>query len=397
MTKALTDNVLKRGRTIGFLGGGQLARMAAVEARRLGYRTAVLDPNAEGPGAEVSDDVEVGAWNDLQAALRLAQRCDVLTLDTEHIPAINLKKLEAICPVHPGFETLSVVQDRRFQREFLQQLGLPQPEYRVIDSDEDVEHAKQELGCPCILKSRTCGYDGKGQTRVEDATSGRAARRAINDVSAVLEAFVHFECELSVVLARDFQGNVESYPIIKTVQKNHALRLALLPAGVSAAIEEQALRIARRIAEALNYVGVIAVEMFLTKDGTLLINELAPRTHNSGHTTLGSSATSQFEQHVRAIAGLPLGASSVYRPCVLVNLFGDLWQSGEPDWSVIDGCSRAKLHLYGKRAAKPGRKMGHVLLFAPSAADNSAETLRELEAEGEALLATLEARSIGPR
>ena len=371
--------------------------MAAVEARRLGYRTAVLDPNAQGPGAQVVDDVEVGAWNDVNAALRLAKRCDVLTLDTEHIPAETLQAVEKLRPVHPGSQILRIIQDRRLQREFLQQLGLPQPEFRVIDTDDDVELGKQELGCPAILKTRTCGYDGKGQKRVEKETSGRDARACLSNAPAVMEAFVDFECELSLLLGRDRAGNIKPYPIVKTVQKNHALRLALLPAFVAPDIEERAVSIARLIVEALDYVGVIAIELFLTRDGALLINELAPRTHNSGHTTLGSSATSQFEQHVRAIAGLPLGTPDLHRPCVLLNLFGDSWQNGEPDWSVIDSCPRAKLHLYGKQEAKPGRKMGHVLLYARSTEGaSSAEALRALEAEGEALLSDLENNSAQP-
>lgn len=350
------------GATIGVLGGGQLGRMLALEARRMGYRVAVLDPDPAGPGAQLADELVQGAWDDAAAALELARRCDVITLETEHIPASVIEALEPVCPVRPGATTMAVIQDRLRQREFLARHQLPQAPHRGVGNLAALEAALAELGAPAILKTRRFGYDGRGQARVEAPAGCAAAWEAIGAQPAMLEGYIDFRCEVSVVLARDAAGRVAAWPLAENEHRRHVLHLTVAPARLPAALAADAVALATRVAEALDYVGVLAVEMFVTGDGGLLVNEVAPRVHNSGHYTFGASVTSQFEQHLRAICGLPLGDPALPRPAVMLNLLGDLWARGEPDWGQVFRHPGAKLHLYGKAAARPGRKMGHVVV-----------------------------------
>lgn len=354
-------SVIQPGSTIGIIGGGQLARMIALEARRMGYRIAVLDPDGEGSAAQVSDLHVPGDLDDLSAARKLAACADVVTIDTEHVPADLLAALESVVSVRPGANVLRVVQDRLRQREFLAAHDLPQPRFASIACAEDIATAAATVGFPAVLKTRHEGYDGKGQARVGSASELEAAWRALGRPLATLEAFVSFTREISVILARGVDGRIRFYPIAENRHRDHILHTSLAPAECNAQQIARAESIGARIATALGHVGMMAVELFETAEGGLLVNEIAPRTHNSGHYTFGACATSQFEQHVRAICGLPLGDPTLLQPAVMLNLLGDLWRDGEPDWDGLLADPRARLHVYGKNRAMPGRKMGHVL------------------------------------
>ncbi len=351
------------GGTLGIIGGGQLARMMALEARRMGYRVAVLDPEPDGSAGQVADHAVQGAFDDVEAGDRLAVQADVVTLDTEHVPAPLLERIEATTPVRPSAAVMRVVQDRLEQRRFLEAIGAPQPRYAPFSDAQGFREATAAVGYPCVLKTRREGYDGKGQVRIGSEADLEGARRAVGRAPALVEAFVDFEKEISVLLARDLEGNVRFYPLAENTHRRHILHTSRVPARVPAALVAQAAELGARIAAALGHVGVMAVELFVTRDGRLLVNEIAPRPHNSGHYTFGACVTSQFEQHVRAVCGLPLGDPTLLRPAVMVNLLGDLWRAGEPDWGVVLRHPEARLHLYGKREARDGRKMGHVLVL----------------------------------
>jgi len=390
------------GATIGVLGGGQLGRMMALAARRMGYRVVVLDPSPRCPTAQVADGVVVGALDDLEAARHLAKQVDVITLDTEHVPADVLDELARIVPVRPGAGVLRTIQDRLTQKQFLDGLGMPQATWAPVGSAGELDAALALVGRPAILKVRRAGYDGKGQARVEPApetegasgrwqpgpetegasgrwqpgpeTEGASGRwqpgvdavealAKLRGEPAVAEALVRFTREISVVLARGLGGEIQIYPIAENVHRRHVLHTTRAPAPMPETQRARAEGIAVTIAEALDHVGVLAVEMFELPDGQLLVNELAPRTHNSGHYTYGACVTSQFEQHVRAVCGLPLGDPRAMSGAVMLNLIGDLWQAGPPAWCEVLARPEARLHLYGKDAPAPGRKMGHVLLL----------------------------------
>lgn len=351
------------GGTIGIIGGGQLARMIALEARRMGYRVVVLDPEPEGPAAQVADISITGAFDNIEAARTLAAHSDVITLDTEHVPADLLEQLETLKPIRPSANVLRIVQDRLEQRRFLEAQGVPQPRHASFANAESLRAAASVVGFPCILKTRRSGYDGKGQARAGQVAELEEAWRALGQPPALVESFVDFEKEVSVLLARDLDGNVRFYPIAENVHRRHILHTSRVPARIPPEIASQAETLGARIASALGHVGMMAVELFVTRDGGLLVNEIAPRTHNSGHYTFGGCATSQFEQHVRAICGLPLGDPSLLRPAVMLNLLGDLWRDGQPDWHIVLSHPTARLHLYAKKRPYAGRKMGHVVIL----------------------------------
>nr|HEX4318290.1 5-(carboxyamino)imidazole ribonucleotide synthase [Kofleriaceae bacterium] len=358
------DAPLYPGATIGVLGGGQLGRMMALAARRMGYRIVVLDPSARCPTAQVADGVVIGALDDIAAAKHLARQVDVITLDTEHVPAELLAELDAIAPVRPGASVLRTIQDRLTQKTFLDGLGLPQATWADAGGGAGaaLDAALARVGRPAIVKVRRAGYDGKGQVRIEPGADAAAAVAALRGEPAVAEAVVPFRREISVVLARGLTGDIRIYPIAENVHRRHILHTTRAPAPMADAQRARAEAIATTIANALHHVGVMAVEMFELADGALLVNEIAPRTHNSGHYTYGACATSQFEQHVRAVAGLPLGDPRALSGAVMVNLIGDLWTGGAPPWELLLAHPEARLHLYGKDAPAPGRKMGHVVL-----------------------------------
>lgn len=355
---------IRPGATLGVLGGGQLARMFAFEARRMGYHIAVVDPDADASGMQLADKRVVGAFDDLRAAHQLASESAVVTLDTEHIPFEILESIEKKTIVRPSSAVLRVVQDRGRQRAFLAAQHLPQTPHAFVSSLEDLQRHAPTIGFPCILKTCRSGYDGKGQVRIHKADELKKAWLSIQQVPAVLEAFVEFTKEISILLVRGVDGETRFYPIAENEHRNHILHITRAPAEVSEKVVHQAQQMGSQIASALGHVGMMAVELFVTQNDELFVNEIAPRTHNSGHYTLGGCATSQFEQHVRAVCGLPLGDTTLARPAVMLNLLGDLWARGEPDWQVVLKHPEAHLHLYGKRAARPGRKMGHVLVLA---------------------------------
>ena len=355
--------VLGPGSTIGVLGGGQLGRMMAIEAKRMGYRVVVLDPSARCPTGQVADGVVVGALDDLASAQHLARQVDVITLDTEHVPAELLAELEKIVCVRPGASVLGTINDRQIQKQFLDRIGLPQAAWAPASTETELEAALKKLGRPAILKVRSLGYDGKGQVRIEEGADANAELVKLRGAPVVAEELVRFKREISVILARGAGGELKIYPIAENVHRRHILHTTRAPAPITPAGQKQAEEIAVTVAEQLGHIGVIAVEMFELADGRLLVNEIAPRTHNSGHYTWGACVTSQFEQHVRAVCGLPLGEPRAMSGAVMVNLIGDLWHAGPPAWGTVLERPEARLHLYGKDLAAPGRKMGHVLLL----------------------------------
>jgi 5-(carboxyamino)imidazole ribonucleotide synthase len=351
------------GSTIGVLGGGQLGRMMAVTARQMGFRIIVLDPSPRCPTAQVADGVVVGALDDLEAGRHLAKQVDVITLDTEHVPADILVELDRITPVRPGADVLRTIQDRLVQKQFLDRIGMPQAAWAPVGDERELEQALAQVGRPAILKVRRAGYDGKGQVRIDETSDAVAQLARLRGEPAVAEEVVRFTREISVILARGLTGEIRIYPIAENAHRRHILHTTRAPAPMDDAQRVRAEQVAVKIADALGHVGVMAVEMFELPDGRLIVNEIAPRTHNSGHYTYGACSTSQFEQHVRAVCGLPLGDPRPLTGAVMVNLIGDLWSAGTPAWHHVLARPEARLHLYGKDAPAPGRKMGHVLLL----------------------------------
>lgn len=365
---------LPPGSTIGVLGGGQLGAMLLAEARRMGYRVHAMDADAEAPCARRAERFVAAPLADIDAALRMAEGCDVVTIETEHVAAEVLDALARTHTVRPGPSVLRNINDRLAQRRFLEAHHLPQPAWAAVEDLASLEAGLAKVGAPAILKTRKGGYDGKGQVRITSASQASAAWSR-QPHPGVLEAFVPFEKEVSIVLARGPDGQVAAWPLAENVHRDGILHTTQVPAGVPADVARAALDIATRTVEALGHVGVAAVEMFLVQ-GRLLVNEVAPRTHNSGHATLGAAVTNQFEQHLRAICGLPLGDPTWLKPAVMVNLLGDLWpKTGQPNWDDVLAQPGASLHLYGKKVARPGRKMGHILVLA----DDAPAALRRAE------------------
>lgn len=369
------------GGSIGVLGGGQLGWMLALEAKRMGYRVGVLDPVAGCPAAQGADFFLQAPLDDIAAALRLAAQVDVVTLENEFVPAALLAQLEGAVPVHPSASVLQTIQDRLQQKEFLKAAGFPQAPFAAVDDPRRLCEAVRAVDFPAVLKSRQGGYDGKGQVLVTEPRMLESAWRAIGGRPAVLETFVPFQMEIAVILARGVQGEMRVYQVAENVHVQHILHTTRVPAGVSERARREAERMACGIAELLGHVGVMAVEMFILGDESVLVNEIAPRTHNSGHYTFGACVTSQFEQHLRAVCGLPLGDPALLSPAVMVNLLGDLWLDGAPRWETVLSRPNARLHLYGKKEARVGRKMGHVLII-------DADTNRALR-EAEEIVARL--------
>ncbi|MBI2857707.1 MAG: 5-(carboxyamino)imidazole ribonucleotide synthase [Chloroflexi bacterium] len=354
-----SDQPILPGSTIGILGGGQLGRMMAIAATRMGYRVAVLDPTPDCPAAQVAGDHTVAAYDDVEAARAMARRCAVVTIEFENIPASTLESMASV-PVRPSSQVVRTAQHRLREKGFLAQHGFPTPRFRPVRSLEEAKAAIREVGCPAVLKTATGGYDGKGQVKLTQPAQVEAAWKSLRTSEAVLEEFVALEKEISVIVARNPRGDVACYPVSENTHRNHILDTAVMPAMVPPTLAKQAQDLARDIAKALDASGMLTVEMFVAADGRLLVNELAPRVHNSGHQTFDAAVTSQFEQSIRAICNLPLGAADLYRPAAIANLLGDLWATGEPDWERALAMPDVKLHLYGKAEARPGRKMGHL-------------------------------------
>ena len=360
---------LAPGSTIGMLGAGQLGRMTALAAARLGYRTHVYAPDAaDSPAAQVSAAATVAGWDDLDALERFARSVDVVTLEWENVPVATAEHLRRFTNLHPGPDVLSVAQDRIAEKSFVNRLGIATAPWRAANGADEVARAVAEIGPRCVLKSTRLGYDGKGQARLEAGSDPASAWSAIGGgkpgVEGIVEGFVTFACEVSVIVARGADGAMVAYPAVENRHKDGILDVTIAPASpdkVSAATAAEADRIARRIAEALDLVGVLAVEMFVTADGAVLVNEMAPRPHNSGHWTMDACATCQFEQLVRAVCGLPLGSVDRVADAEMTNLIGD----DVLRWPELLAEPGARLHLYGKAEARPGRKMGHVNRLFP--------------------------------
>lgn len=338
--------------------------MFGIAARRMGYRVHAFEPNPDSPAGQISD-VEINAsYADEAELARFAAGVDVISFEFENIPLAALKAVEKLCVVRPRGEVLHICQNREREKNFLRMKGFPHAPFAVAESAADLEMALKKIGAPSVLKTADFGYDGKGQIKLTGEVDAERIWQQFGAPRGVLEQWIPFEAELSVVVARDVHGKTEAFPASENIHARHILDLSIVPARFAPEVCGEALRIAREIATALEVVGLLAVEFFLTKDGALLVNELAPRPHNSGHFTFDACATSQFEQQLRAVCGLPLGSPALLTPVVMWNLLGHLWEKGEPDWSVILSEPRAKLHLYGKAEARPGRKMGHVCVLA---------------------------------
>lgn len=361
----MTRSVIPPGATLGMLGGGQLGRMTALAAARLGYRTHVFTPEPDSPCAQVCADATVADFLDRDALARFAAAVDVVTLEWENVPPDSVAALAEMVPVRPGAAVLEVTRDRIAEKSFINGLGIETAPWRPARSADDVGAALDHLGRPAVLKLARLGYDGKGQALLGPQTDPAAAWNGLGDAAgaeAIVEGFIEFACEVSVIVARGPDGAMAAYPVVENQHEHHILARTLVPARISPAVAAQAESVARRIAQALDVVGLLAVEMFVTTDGRVLVNELAPRPHNSGHWTLDACGTSQFEQLVRAVCGLPLGPTARLSDCVMENLIGDAVDR----WPELVAAPAARLHLYGKRDTRPGRKMGHVTWMTPS-------------------------------
>jgi len=348
--------------TIGMLGGGQLGRYALMAARTMGYRTMVLEPDPLAPAGLIADTHLIAAYDDAAALRRLGDECEVVTTEFENPPAAALESLARRTWVAPSARAVAIAQDRIAEKRFLVDNGLPVGPYAVITNAED----NPDIGYPAILKSARLGYDGKGQRLVADGSEMRAAWRTLGSVPCVLERALSFEAELSVVVARSSRGGFAAYPVVENRHVDGILDLSIVPAHVSKRLSDRAVGLAMAITDGLGYVGVLAIEFFVV-DGELLINEMAPRPHNSGHWTLDVAQTDQFEQQIRAICGLGLGDTSMTQPAAaMANLLGDLWDDHDPDWAAALDDPHSALHLYGKVTPRAGRKMGHLTSWGES-------------------------------
>ena len=347
------------GAMLGLLGGGQLGRMFTKAAQYLGYQVTVLDPAPESPAGRVADHFICADYADHRALLELSAHCEAITTEFENIPAESLRELAETCVVSPDAHSVSVAQNRISEKKFLVENNFSVVPFAIIDdTDGSVKVPYTDL-LPGILKVSQFGYDGKGQRRVNSEAELEAAIDDLNREICVLERLMPLSCEISVIVARGSDGELTSFPVSENQHVNGILNISIVPARISGELAQQAKDIATKIAEKLNYQGVLCVEFFVLEDGQLLINEVAPRPHNSGHYSIDACFTSQFEQQVRVLCGLPLGNTDMHSAAVMVNLLGDLWQQGEPDWSHVLQQSSTKLHLYGKSEARPDRKMGH--------------------------------------
>lgn len=357
------------GATIGVLGSGQLGRMLALAARRMGYHIHTFSPETDTPTGQVADLEVVAAYDDLDAVRDFARGVAVVTFEFENVSAAAAQAAEEHASVRPGGAVLHTTQHRLREKTFLARAGFPVTPFRSVRSLDDLHQALRALGVPAVLKTAGFGYDGKGQVKIASPAEAEDALQALGGQEALLEAFVDFEREVSVVAARGLDGTFVHYGLIENSHRHHILDVSLAPPALPPALTAEAVEIARGILEALEVVGVLCVEFFLTRAGKLLVNELAPRPHNSGHLTIDACVTSQFEQQLRAVCGLPLGSTEQLRPAAMANLLGDLWQAGEPDWAAACAFPAVKLHLYGKQLPRPGRKMGHVTALAEGAAE----------------------------
>ncbi|MBI3561433.1 MAG: 5-(carboxyamino)imidazole ribonucleotide synthase [Gammaproteobacteria bacterium] len=353
------------GGTLGMLGGGQLGRMFTVAARTMGYNVIVLDPDPDSPAGKLATDHICADYTDTSALEYLANTCQAISTEFENVPASSLEWLTRRCIVRPGARAVAITQDRIHEKTFLREHGFSTAPFYIIYKQSELAAALAQLNMPAILKVSRFGYDGKGQVVVRDTAQADNAFASLKNEACVLEAFLPLQTEVSVVVARGEDGQMSTYPVAENIHKNGILDFSIIPARIHPDIEQQARAIACSLAQKLEYIGVMAVEFFVLKDNQLLVNEIAPRPHNSGHYSLDACVTHQFEQQVRVLCGLPLGDTRLLSPVVMANLLGDLWHNNHPPaWENLLKYPNVKLHLYGKVVARPGRKMGHFNVLA---------------------------------
>jgi len=375
------------GATIGCLGGGQLGRMFALAARKMGYRVHTVDPQPDSPTGQVSDREYNVPFTDIATLTEFARGVDVVTYEFENIPVEALDALAPRVKLRPGRDVLYTTQNRLREKQFLSGAGFPVAPFRVVQSEMELRAAVAELGCPCVLKTADFGYDGKGQQKITYETDLTAVWKRHGLYNGVLEAWVPFAAELSVVVGRGVRVNeyeeheALAFPPTVNDHENHILATSVAPAPLADSILARAQSIGIAIAKELNVVGLIAIEFFLTKRGDLLVNELAPRPHNSGHYSFDACVTSQFEQQLRAVCGLPLGDTRLLSPVIMRNLLGDVWANGTPDWNGLLNLPGLRLHLYGKNEPRVGRKMGHYCVLA-----ETLDEAREIDAQAQKIL-----------
>ena len=357
------------GAVLGVLGSGQLGRMFTIAARRMGYRVHTFSPDEDTPTGQVADVEVTAAYDDLEALRTFAGQVDVVTFEFENVPIEAIDAVEALAPVRPAGIALHTAQQRAREKAFLADHGFPTVPFARAATLDELRDGVALIGTPCVVKTAAFGYDGKGQHRVNAPADVERVWSAVGLQEVVVEKLIRLQAEISVIAARGLDGEIAVYPVFENRHSHHILDVTTCPAAIPAAVATQAEEITRAILEELRYVGILCVEFFVSTDGELMVNELAPRPHNSGHLTFDASVTSQFEQQVRAICGLPLGSTELLRPAAMANLLGDLWAEGEPNWAAACRFSDVKLHLYGKSKARKGRKMGHLTAMASSVAD----------------------------
>ena len=379
MVGSAERKVITPGATLGVMGGGQLGAMFAMAAKRMGYRVEAFSDSADCPAAYHCDRVHVGAYDDPTALVAMARGLDVLTFEFENVSAAPLRALAGVVPVRPAPEVLFTTQDRGREKAFLLREGFACAPHRLVRSREELHAAVAAVGLPAVIKTAAFGYDGKGQQKL-DAGAGPqeidAAWNSLGECILIVEAWVDFQCEISVVAARGLDGSTAVFAPTRNHHRHHILDISSVPAGLPAAVLDSAREMAAAVLEKLDVVGVACVEFFVTRDGRVLVNEIAPRPHNSGHLTIFACETSQFEQQVRAICGLPLGSPRQLAPAAMANLLGDCWKNGEPDWAAALTVPGVSLLLYGKGEPRPGRKMGHLTALADSVDEAIANVTR---------------------
>jgi 5-(carboxyamino)imidazole ribonucleotide synthase len=352
------------GATVGVLGGGQLGRMFTLQARTMGYRVVVLDPDPQSPAGAVADHQICASYDDERALSELAAICAAITTEFENVPAAALERLARSSLVRPPIDAVTTSQDRIAEKTFFRSHGFATALFRGVHSERELISALGEIPPPALLKTSRLGYDGKGQTLVESADEAARAFERFGGVPCVLEQCITLERELSVILARGADGDLAAFPVAENRHRNGILETSVVPARISEALAHEARELATGVAEAMAYIGVLGVELFVERGGRLLVNEMAPRPHNSGHYTMDACSADQFEQQLRALCGLPLARPWLMSPVAMINLLGDLWTDGEPRWEEALRRPGVRLHLYGKTEARPGRKMGHLNCLA---------------------------------
>jgi 5-(carboxyamino)imidazole ribonucleotide synthase len=358
------------------LGSGQLGRMLAIEAKQLGYRIHTFSPEQDTPTGQIADRAVTAPYDDLDAIRAFAERVDVVTFEFENVLTEAAAAAESVAVVRPSSRALAIAQHRVREKTFLAERGLPVTPFEPVKTEDDLARAERAIARPAVLKTATFGYDGKGQIPLAGKDDLSAAWARLGRREAVLEPFIQLDRELSVLGSRAPDGQTCLFGPIENVHADHILDTSVAPADIPSSVAAEATRITRAVLEALEYVGILCIEFFLATDGRLLINEIAPRPHNSGHLTLDACTTSQFEQQVRAICGLPLGSMDMLQPAAMANILGDMWAGGDPNWAAALALPAVKLHLYGKAAPRKGRKMGHLTALATTSAEAKALAVR---------------------